>query len=96
MNRRHTLSSVRRSIARKQEPGINAVAWFSGQSFHQSAADHSTVERMSIADLDRIGPRLVTTAPVERAVCIYCTEAPATDTNFPYCSSQCAINAENS
>lgn len=54
------------------------------------------ISRLSIPDLDRIGPKLVTTLPVQRAICIYCTGDPATDAHFPYCSSQCAINAEHS
>jgi hypothetical protein len=55
MNRRRMLSSVHRSIARQSAPVVGE--------------DHSTVTRMSIADLDRIGPRLV---PRQRAVCPDC------------------------
>lgn len=84
MNRRRILSSVHRSIARHADaPAVERV-------------DHSTIERMSMADLDKVGPRLVTTPPVERALCIYCSEAPASEANAPYCSITCALGAENS
>lgn len=91
MNRRRILSGIRRDLNRQ---GVNAAAWFAGQSFH--ASTDVPLTRLSIPELDRIGPKLVTTLPQERAVCIYCTGAPASDANFPYCSSQCAINAEHS
>lgn len=82
MNRRRILSSVHRSIARQAAVDVAPL-------------DHSTIERLSIADLDRIGPRLVTTAPPrESTTCLYCTSASASDANFPYCSPICAINAQ--
>lgn len=93
MNRRRILNSIHRDIARKQ--GVNAVAWFNGQSFHQSATD-VPFERLSNADLNKVGPRLVAAPPVERAVCAYCTAGQATDANFPYCSPGCAVRAEQS
>lgn len=83
MNRRRILSSVHRSIARKASEAIAAV-------------DHSAVERMSIADLDRVGPRLVTSEPREKRHCFYCGTALHEDAYFPYCSEQCVINSENS
>lgn len=83
MNRRRILSSVHRDIARKASQAVAPV-------------DHSTVERMSIADLDRIGPRLVTSEPREKRHCAYCPAEILDTTYEPYCSSTCAINAENS
>jgi hypothetical protein len=48
MNRRRILSSVHRSLARKASTAVAPI-------------DHAPVERLSIADLDRLGPRLAPT-----------------------------------
>lgn len=83
MNRRRILSSVHRSIASKSSTALAPV-------------DHSTIERLSTADLNLIGPRLVTSAPREKHHCIYCWTELHVDAYFPFCSSICAINSENS
>lgn len=66
MNRRRVLNSVHRSIARK---GINAAAWFAGQSFTSASRGDMPLERLSIPDLDRVAPILVTP---ERIACPDC------------------------
>lgn len=84
MNRRRQLNRIHARIARQDASALPPVI------------DHSTIGRLSIADLDRIGPRLVTTAPREVAACFYCAETYTDREHYPYCSTQCAINAEHS
>jgi len=78
MNHRRLLSGVHRSLARKQ--GINAAAWFAGQSFHQSAAD-MPLTRLTDAQLNDAGAGLLPT----RDICPDChgtgtTRQQVTDT----------------
>lgn len=51
-NRRRQLNSVHRTIARK---GINAAAWFAGQSFNSGTRGDMPLERLSIKQLDTAG-----------------------------------------
>lgn len=88
MNRRRMLSSVHRRMARQQSQGLNAVAWFNGQSFHQSAAD-MPFERIPTKELDKAGAALL-------PKCAYGCGQTVSAEHAPFCSSTCSINAENS
>lgn len=61
-NRRRTLSTIRRTS------GINAAAWFAGQSFNGGTRGDVPVTRLSIAQLDQAGAGLLPT----RTVCPDC------------------------
>lgn len=90
MNRRRILSSIHRDIARKP---INAVAWFNAQSFHQSA-EAMPFEQIPMKELDKAGAALLPKPESKR--CIYCGGELDADTYSPFCSTTCAIDAENS
>jgi hypothetical protein len=66
MNRRRILSGVHRSIARQQ--GINAAAWFAGQSFTSASRGDMPLERLSDKQLNEAGAGLLPT----RIVCPDC------------------------
>lgn len=56
-NRRTQLNSIRRDIAR--ERGINAAAWFAGQSFTSASRGDVPLTHLSIAQLDQAGAGLL-------------------------------------
>ena len=66
MNRRRILSGVRRSLARKQ--GVNAAAWFAGQSFTSADRGDLPLARLSDKQLNQAGAGLLPT----RVVCPDC------------------------
>lgn len=92
MNRRRVLSSVHRSMARKQ--GVNAAAWFYGQSFTSASRSDMPLTQLSVAQLDQAGAALLPQAETEP--CAYGCGHPASRTHAPYCSAICAVNAERS
>lgn len=65
MNRRRQLSSVHRTIARK---GVNAAAWFAGQSFTSASRGDMPLERLTVKQLDQAGAALLPA----REVCPVC------------------------
>ena len=90
MNRRRVLNSINRDIDRKR--GINAVAWFAGQSFHQSTVD-MPFERIPMKELDKAGAALLPKAEqAEPERCAYCGDVD----NEAHDAARCAINARNS
>lgn len=96
MNRRRSLNGIHTTMARKKAQGINAAAWFAGQSFHQSAAD-LPFEQIPVKELDKAGASLLPKAePVVQHICPYCTNPLTAGNfqNFPYCDPICAINAQ--
>lgn len=65
-NRRRQLSSVHRSIARQQ--GVNAAAWFAGQSFNGGTRGDMPLTRLTDKQLNQAGAGLLPT----RTVCPDC------------------------
>lgn len=66
MNRRRLLSGIHRSIARQQ--GVNAAAWFAGQSFNSGTRGDMPVTRLTDQQLNDAGAGLLPS----RAVCPVC------------------------
>lgn len=94
MNRRRQLSSVHRSIARKA--GLNAAAWFAGQSFTSASRGDMPLERLTVKQLDQAGAALLPEPepePIDPTRCIYCGGVNAALDEL-YCSAVCAINAQ--
>lgn len=66
MNRRRILSSIHRDIARQQ--GVNAAAWFAGQSFTSASRGDVPLTRLSDAQVNEAGAALLPA----REVCPVC------------------------
>lgn len=91
MNRRRQLSGIHRSIARQQ--GVNAAAWFAGQSFTSASRGDMPLERLSVKQLDEAGAGLLPDDDQpEPKRCIYCGGVNEAADEF-YCSQMCAISA---
>lgn len=60
MNRRRMLSNIRRTSAQ----GVNAAAWFAGQSFTSASRGDVPVTQLSIKQLDEAGAGLLPEADV--------------------------------
>lgn len=67
MNRRRLLNGIHRSIAR-QQGGVNAAAWFAGQSFNSGTRGDLPLTRLTDKQLNDAGPGLLPS----RAVCPDC------------------------
>lgn len=57
MNRRRILSGIHRDIARRQ--GVNAAAWFAGQSFTSASRGDVPLTRLSDAQVNAAGAGLL-------------------------------------
>ncbi len=94
MNRRRILSGIHTTIARKQ--GVNAVAWFTGQSFNSGTRGDVPLERLTYTQVNQAGAGLLPT----RIVCPDCmgsrevTRADGAPTVCGECSGRGYVEGE--
>lgn len=87
---RRSLRGIHTTIARK---GVNAAAWFAGQSFTSASRGDMPLERLTVKQLDQAGAALLPDDETpELKHCIYCGGVNEALDDY-YCSRICAINA---